>query len=412
MDQNDKIKEKTKYPKIFLLDNGGRPMWIKDIHIQGVGGIIDLALEFKPGLNVICGANGIGKTTILNCINEFFIMGNSIKRNANCDEGFVSMNYDFEGNHIELQHKTSDFLPENNKYYAMQDRQLNDRNYVLNFGSNRDIEYRSLKQVSRDPNGDYKDSKGVFVSEVDIKNWFVNRFAFVDKKDSTSEEKIANYKLAVENFSVIDRNITFHTVKGSTYDIMLNTPNGEIYFEYLSSGYKTCIYIVLGIIKEIEYRLKEKSVMVYDFAGVILIDEIDIHLHPVWQAKLLRALKKVFPKCQVIATTHSPSILQTLEADEIIALDTDENWNVYKKDLQLGEYGLKGWTLEEILTDVMGLSSTNSVEFEDAINNFDSAMDSEDYESIKSAYDKLDKMLHPKSTLRKLLQIQMAGMGE
>lgn len=385
-------------------------MWIKDIHINGVGGIIDLALEFKPGLNVICGANGIGKTTILDCINEFFIHTSHLKRNANCDTGFITLNYDVEENLVSAQRNIEIFSPEN-KFYPMFDRQVRDKNYVLNFGSDRDIEYRKLDAISRDPQGDYKDSNGVYISEVDIKNWFVNRFAFVDREDSVTEEKIANYTLAVENFSVIDRNVSFHTVNGSTYDIMLNTPNGEIYFEYLSSGYKTCIYIVLGIIKEIEYRLKNKSVKAKDFAGVILIDEVDIHLHPVWQSKLLMALKEVFPNCQIIATTHSPSVLQTLEADEIIALGIDENWNVYKKDLHLGEYGLKGWTLEEILTDVMGMPSTNSVEFEQAINNFDNAMESENHEAIKAAYDRLDKMLHPKSTLRKLLQIQMAGMG-
>jgi len=191
---------------------------------------------------------------------------------------------------------------------------------------------------------------------------------------------------------------------------MVETPSGDIYFEYLSSGYKTCIYIVLGIIKEIEYRFKDPCIEADKFDGVILIDEIDLHLHPTWQAKLIKSLKIVFPMAQIIATTHSPSILQCLEKDEIIALDIDGEHNVYQKDLQLGEYGLQGWTLEEILTDVMGMPSTTSDLYEKTIEAFDKAMEEEDIQGIKENYAQLDKMLHPKSTLRKLLKIQMAGM--
>ena len=67
----------------------------------------------------------------------------------------------------------------------------------------------------------------------------------------------------------------------------------------------------------------------------------------------MQTLKIIFPHAQFILTTHSPSILQTLEKDEIIALRYDEDGNTCLKSLDLGEYGLQGWTLEEILKDVM-----------------------------------------------------------
>ena len=53
-----------------------------------------------------------------------------------------------------------------------------------------------------------------------------------------------------------------------------------------------------------------------------LLMKIDLHLHPTWQAGLVEALKTIFPRVQFILTTHSPSILQILEKDEIIALGT------------------------------------------------------------------------------------------
>ena len=124
--------------------------------------------------------------------------------------------------------------------------------------------------------------------------------------------------------------------------------------------------------------------MAHNFDGVILIDEVDLHLHPTWQAGLINALKIIFPKAQFILTTHSPSILQVLEKNEIIALEHDDKGNTTVKDLQLGEYGLQGWTLEEILKDVMGMPSTTSQLYQDTINKFDEALDEENVEDIKT----------------------------
>lgn len=55
---------------------------------------------------------------------------------------------------------------------------------------------------------------------------------------------------------MLDKEIKFKSIKASTFDIILSTPKGDIYFEYLSSGYKSCIYIILGIIKEIDEGLE------------------------------------------------------------------------------------------------------------------------------------------------------------
>ncbi|MDL0295845.1 AAA family ATPase, partial [Clostridioides difficile] len=158
------------------------------------------------------------------------------------------------------------------------------------------------------------------------------------------------------------------------------------------------------------YRFTKPYIEVKDFDGVILIDELDLHLHPEWQVKIVNALKVLLPKAQIIATTHSPNMIQTLSPDEIIPLTMDENGNVRKKDLELGEYGLQGWTIEEILTDVMGMKTTSSELYLDTMKKFDRAMDKENVDEIKKYYDILMKMLHPNSTLRTILKIQVAGI--
>ena len=59
--------------------------------------------------------------------------------------------------------------------------------------------------------------------------------------------------------------------------------------------------------------------------GIIIIDELDIHLHPAWQRSLVKALRSAFPSVQFIAASHSPQIIGTLKPEEVIILDQGES---------------------------------------------------------------------------------------
>ena len=78
-------------------------------------------------------------------------------------------------------------------------------------------------------------------------------------------------------------------------------------------------------------------------AGVVLIDELELHLHPKWQREVTERLRKTFPNIQFIATTHSPFVIQALRPGELINLDPDE----------FGEYADK--SIEDIAENVMGV---------------------------------------------------------
>lgn len=390
----------------------GENMKIESLDIEGIGGIKKLNLNFSDGFNVICGANGIGKTTILNIIADIFSSGyTKLKRNSQYDEGQYIAKYYNGKESYKVQRKIKDFTPKETTSLVSNEY----AKYLLRFNVNRNYDYIELSALVPDPlRGRFENSleaeKGVQAE--DIKNWFINRFAFSDKRDSLSPEEIDNYNIAKEIFGVLDETVKFKTVLSKSFDIILSTQGGEIYFEYLSAGYKSCIYIIMGIIKEIEYRFGKTPIKISDFDGCILIDEIEEHLHPAWQARLVKTLKRIFPKCQFIVSTHSPSILQSVEKSEIIPLHFNEKHETSIKELKLGKYGLQGWSLDEILTDVMDIPSTTSDIYQEVINAFDKAMEEEDISEIKRNFKILDEMLHPKSTLRKLLQIQMAGMEE
>lgn len=390
---------------------GGDKMKVENLNIKGIGGIKELSLNFNEGLNVICGANGIGKTTILDIIADAFSVGTrNIRRNVSVQEGGYIIG--FKDPVSETQEIIKAFSPSEIPYRG---GMMQNSKYLLNFSTLRDIKYNKLGNIPADIiRGDFETGNMAVegVKANDLKGWFVNRYMFSLQKQGFSEIMRKNLDIAVQIFGIMDNTVKFEYVDPHSLDIMINTLKGTIFFEYLSSGYKTCIYIILGILKELDYRFVDSEVAYNEFNGIILIDEIDLHLHPTWQAQLIKALKKLFPNTQIIVTTHSPSILQILQKNEIIALGLDENDSTIVKELDLGEYGLQGWTLEEILQDIMGMPSTSSELYESTINEFDKAMDEENASKIMEQYEILKRMLHPKNPLQKLLKLQVAEWEE
>lgn len=89
--------------------------------------------------------------------------------------------------------------------------------------------------------------------------------------------------------------------------------------------------------------------------GIVLIDELDLHLHPTWQRRVVSDLRHAFPNLQFIATTHSPFIVQSLKAEDVINLGDGLKTDYWRKGI------------EDIAEDVMGVPDIpRSVPFCDA----------------------------------------------
>lgn len=386
-------------------------MKINTISIKGIGGITELELSFNDRMNLICGPNGIGKTTVLECVAHLFTIHQSriLRRNVGSGKGECRASVTVNDQPTNVAIGVNDFDPE--KESAMSGLRSYSK-YLLSLKVTRTFDYQPLNAVGKDiDKNDIQISveakTGININEV--KNWFVNRYLYSAHPGALTDNQISNLDLAKKCFSILQDGFSFSKVKASSNEIMVNTPSGEIYYEYLSSGFKSCLSIIFGIIKDIEFRIKDPEIKAIDFDGVVLIDELELHLHPEWQSKIATLLLEVFPHAQFIASTHSPHVIQNAQPNEIIALGL-ENGSVVQRSLIGSKYGFQGWTVEEVLTDVMGMSDTRTSTYHKTIDQFGQSISNENYELAKKEFEELDKMLHPDNHLRKLLKLQLVGI--
>jgi predicted ATP-binding protein involved in virulence len=401
---------------------------INEIQIHGVGPIRDLTISLNPHFNIICGANGIGKTTILNCIAQSFTYNSwTVRKNASCEKGNWTLQYVHDvvqerrnedgttKKEKEIIRKsffheiTSTYLyePERNGIGIYQEAP----NVIL-FNVNRLFNYINVDKISKDPIISDVDfgSKTVLGQDPNhIKSWFVNRYLWSAQPGVLPSAQIANLEIAISCFKWVNSNYHFQRVDHMSNDIIISTPHGDIELEQLSAGYISMVTVLMGIINEIEYRNRENPISVSDYEGVVIIDELDVHLHPSMQTAMYFALNNLLPKAQIITSTHSPHIIQVAKPSEIIPLVIDGKETIVNPLINK-EYGCQGWSVEEILSDVMGMQSIRTNEYEELIYNFGKAVDASDGKAAKACFAKLEQMLHPNSYLKEVLKVQMIGL--
>jgi predicted ATP-binding protein involved in virulence len=138
-----------------------------------------------------------------------------------------------------------------------------------------------------------------------------------DLKSPTKWLQYLDYSEQKENSNVITvieaKELLNHLLNN---DIEIDiSPNGvtfkekgsEVSFDQLSAGYKGVITIICDLIARLSEKQQVESIA--DFKGVVLIDEVELHLHPKWQYSFMQKLRTTFPLIQFIVTTHSPTTL-------------------------------------------------------------------------------------------------------
>lgn len=115
-------------------------------------------------------------------------------------------------------------------------------------------------------------------------------------------------------------------------------------FSLLSDGYRNVIKIIIDIASRmciLNPYLQEHALQ--ETPGIVIIDELDLSLHPTWQKRIVSILKNTFPKVQFICATHSPFIIQSLEEGELLSLE------------KVIEEEYSGESIEDISEEIMGV---------------------------------------------------------
>jgi len=132
--------------------------------------------------------------------------------------------------------------------------------------------------------------------------------------------------------------------------------------EALSSGYQAVLALALDIMSVLRLGWQD----VASAEGIVLIDEIDAHLHPRWKMRIIQRLREVFPRLQFIATSHEPLTLRGLERDEVAVLKRTLSGSVKIITAETDDLpSPRNMTVGQLLTsDFFGLNSAEDLEID------------------------------------------------
>lgn len=142
-------------------------------------------------------------------------------------------------------------------------------------------------------------------------------FSFYERKDDSIETIENIFKIIYPEFKEI-----ILDMRSGNDEILLDFSDRKVNIKQLSDGQR----VYLGLIADIAYKmilLNPNITNPLHGHGIVLIDEVELHLHPMWQQQSIITLQKIFPNIQFIITTHSPHVLSTVDKNSIKILTND-----------------------------------------------------------------------------------------
>lgn len=339
-------------------------MVLKQIEIENFKGHIDCKLELKPGFNLLIGDNGMGKTSILEAISVAlggFVAGidDVSSKHFTKDEVRISAIEMGDGS-FHRQYETPVRVACVADIAGKEYRWTRRKNSVS--ASRSTVEPGTIKKLaqklSHDPDAvlpilsyqsaartwmqKKESSENIFstnfnrtvgymncLEEASDSKSLLNWCAKMEQVEWQKEKKISEYeavKVALSKFMSImnEGEMTEIQFDKQNSELSYVTENESLPIRFLSAGYQSVIWMVLDIayrMAALNPNLREK---IPEASGVVLIDELDMHLHPKWQWKIIEALQTTFPNVQFIAATHSPILIASCKNGQLIRVEKDE----------------------------------------------------------------------------------------
>jgi predicted ATP-binding protein involved in virulence len=137
------------------------------------------------------------------------------------------------------------------------------------------------------------------------------------------------------------------------------TPYGWVHINNLGLGYRTAIAWMVDLAVRL-FRRYPNSPDPLAEPAIVLVDEIDLHLHPRWQRTIMDFLTERFPNTQFIVTAHSPLVVQAAQNANIVLLRREGDRVVIDNDPEI----IKNWRVDQVLTSVFELPSSRPPQIE------------------------------------------------
>jgi len=346
-------------------------MKIKRLQVQNFRGIRDLTLDLDGDSPIVfLGGNGSGKTTLLKSIarfaanlflnftgeperygilSKYFKLKPNIDISCGCDQASNSVEFDFASIGFSDLQITSSYKINSDKPYLLPleseeiiEKSTSYRDWILSIlekNSTTSLPICAYYPISRAVETltlDSSDSLEEDQNEANESNYLlypqllIYREELVSRQDFPRFFKWFKVKEDLENEHRLNRDNEYRDrqlqgvreaitsiipeftnlrIKRSPLDMVVLKNDQELSFESLSDGEKCFLAMVGDIARRLAIANPNVNKNPLHGHGLILIDEIELHLHPEWQRRVIPSLVKTFPNCQFIFTTHSPQVL-------------------------------------------------------------------------------------------------------
>lgn len=360
-------------------------MRVSKISFKGFRGINDQEFELsKNQSTVLIGVNGSGKTSILECLaillSQFFSLITNSKRASKLSfadtditegvkETLLTIEAIFEGENIswgiqkerlkskqifineETILKETKAFVDFEKYPSIENIMKNVP-FAVFYPTNRNVN-QIFSKIKPNNNLIYEQLKvfeNALENSIDFThffNWFKKREDYENEKRLDEDESFRDSELqavrnAVENFLPNFSNLRIRRKK-DTANLVVSKNGTELILNQLSHGEKTMLAMVGDLARRLAIANPSFNTPL-EGKGIVLIDEIELHLHPKWQRSIIPNLEKTFPNCQFIIATHSPQVVSHAVRGSVFLIDNGEIRlieNSYGRD--------SNWILETIM---------------------------------------------------------------